>query len=73
MISRVIGCPPAYCIHSKLKTMDRKKLDRTAEKLLAIFEDHAKGLPAAGVDAKWDAFSKVASKVGTHAKRRADK
>jgi hypothetical protein len=48
--------------------MDRKKkLDKAAKKLLEIFERHAKDLPASERKAKWSAFSRVVSKIGTPA------
>jgi hypothetical protein len=58
-------------VQCRLLTVDEKKLNRTAQKLLAIFEDHAKDLPSAEKDAKWRAFSRVVAKVGTPAKPQA--
>jgi len=51
--------------------VDEKKLDTTAQKLLAIFEVDAKDLSPAQRDAKWRAFSRVVATVGTHAKPQA--
>jgi|HubBroStandDraft_1064217.scaffolds.fasta_scaffold1343550_2 hypothetical protein len=51
--------------------VNEKKLDKAAQKLLAIFEDAAKDLSPTEQDAKWRAFSRVVSTVGTHAKPQA--
>ena len=49
---------------------DKKKLDKTAKALLAIFEEHARDFSPAEQETKWRAFSRVVAKVGTRAKRR---
>jgi hypothetical protein len=58
-------------LQGTLLTVDEKKLDRTAQKLLAIFEDDVKHLSPAEKDAKWRAFSREVAITDIHAKPQA--
>jgi hypothetical protein len=49
--------------------MDKKLLDKSANRFLNVLDRHTEGLSAAERDAKWSALAKVVAKVETRAKR----
>jgi hypothetical protein len=50
-----------------LKMKQKNKLDKAAEQLLNLLEQHVATLPAAKQDSKWDAIHKAAVRIDNRA------